>query len=134
MMKLLALLLATLVGVSVQQCTKESFDEYKIRLLEEEIVERTNRTIVMIHTNSTIYNCLATSVTLGEYRSMSVSIQYVFSTDVSTLRQIRYNLRCNSQTGNWSRPSGLSSIAFMGERSDCYDCTDQSVNDHHCTR
>ena len=83
--------------------------------------------------NRTIYNCLSTSQTIGIYNSMSVSILYIRSDTPNQLRDVRYNMVCSNS--NWAR-GGQQSTAFMSSdtRHNCSACTDQAVNNYHCTR
>ena len=126
-LKLLCLL-AALVGVSVQQCTIQRFEDVTtIDILQTS--ESTNENFTI---NRTIYNCLSTSQTIGVYNSMSVSILYIRSDFPNQLRDIRYNMVCFN--GNWLR-SREESTAFMSSdtRRNCSACTNASVNDYHCT-
>ena len=127
----LCLLLATLVGVSVQQCTIERFEN----ITALDTLQSTEATDAgqIFTINRTIYNCLSTSQTIGVYNSMSVSILYIRSDAPNQLRDIRYNMQCNN--GNWARV-GQQSTALMSSdtRHNCSACTDQVVNDYHCTR
>ena len=125
----LCLLLVTLVGVSVQQCTVERFEN--VTALDTLQTAEATDTIII---NRTIYNCLATSQTIGVYNSMSVSILYIRSDDPNQLRDVRYNMVCSN--GNWLRsadplPDALES---SDTRRNCSACTNQTVNDYHCTR
>ena len=124
-------LLAALVGVSVQQCTIQRFEDVVAldTLLATEATDFSQTFTI----NRTIYNCLSTSQIIGVYNSMSVSILYIRSDTPSQLRDVRYNMLCNN--GDWLR-FGQSSTAFMGSdtRHDCSACTNQTVNDYHCTR
>ena len=126
----LCLLLVTLVGVSVQQCTIEEFEA--IALDTVQTTEATDASQIFT-VNRTIYNCLSTSQTIGVYNSMSVSILYIRSDNNTLLRDVRYNMVCSSN--NWARV-GQQSTAFLSSdtRRNCSACTDQAVNDYHCTR
>ena len=126
-LKLLCLL-AALVGVSVQQCTIQRFEDVTtIDILQTSELTSANFTI-----NRTIYNCLSTSQTIGVYNSMSVSILYIRSDIPNQLRDIRYNMVCFN--GDWLR-FREESTAFMSSntRRNCSACTNASVNDYHCT-
>ena len=127
----LCLLLVALVGVSVQQCTIEGFEGMTaLDTLQTTEATDASQTFTI---NRTIYNCLSTSRTIGVYNSMSVSILYIRSDTPNQLRDVRYNMVCSSNS--WARvgqqPNALTS---NGTRRDCSACTDQTVNDHHCTR
>ena len=127
----LCYLLVTLVGVSVQQCTIERFEDVTVLdTLQSTEATDASQTFTI---NTTIYNCLSTSQTIGVYNSMSVSILYNRSDTPNQLRDVRYNMLCNN--GNWAR-DGQQSTALMSNdtRRNCSDCTNQTVNDYHCTR
>ena len=127
----LCLLLATLVGVSVQQCTIEGFED--VTALDTlQTTEATDATQTFT-INRTIYNCLSTSQIIGVYNSMSVSILYIRSDTPIQLREVRYNMLC-ATNGNWAR-DGQQSTALMSSdtRRNCSACTNQTVNDYHCT-
>ena len=126
----LCLLLAVLVGVSVQQCTTDGFEANAIDTLQATVSNDGGHTFTV---NRTIYNCLSTSQTIGVYNSMSVSILYTRSDTPNQLRDIRYNMVCSSNS--WSR-IGQQSTALLSSdtRRNCSRCTDQTVNDYHCTR
>jgi len=125
------LLLATLVGVSVQQCTIEKFEMIKLDLVWGTIIDG-NLMITAI--NDTVYNCLSTSQIIGTYQSMSVSIFYTRSDNLTNLRQVRYNMICLSN--RWEQDGLGQSTAFRSNdtRQDCFDCTNRTVNEYHCTR
>ena len=123
------LLLALLVDISVQQCT---IDEFQTNLAD--IVTSTEATefVQFFTINSTYYNCLSTSQIVGHYRSMSVSILYIRSDDPNNLREVRYNLQCNSNV--WGVVGSLSTaLRSNNTRFNCSACTDQIVNEYHCT-
>ena len=127
----LCLLLAALTGVSVQQCTTEGFEGMTaLDTLQTTEATDASQTFTV---NRTIYNCLSTSQTIGVYNSMSVSILYIRSDTPNQLRDIRYNMVCSSNS--WSR-IGQQSTALLSSdtRRNCSRCTDQTVNDYHCTR
>ena len=124
-------LLAALTGVSVQQCTIEGFEGMiALDTLQTTEVTDVSQTFII---NRTIYNCLSTSLTIGVYNSMSVSILYVRSDTPNQLRDVRYNMLCFSNS--WSR-FGQQSTALLSTDTmrNCSDCTNQTVNDYHCTR
>ena len=133
-MKLLSsscLLLVVLIGFSIQQCTIEEFeDTTAVDTLQSTEATDVTQTFMI---NRTIYNCLSTSQTISVYNSMSVSILYIRSDTPNQLREVRYNMLCSH--GNWSRV-GQQSTALMSDdtRRNCSACTDQTVNDNHCTR
>ena len=123
-------LLAALVGVSVQQCTIERFEDVAaLDTIQSTEATDFGQTFII---NRTIYNCLSTSQTIGVYNSMSVSILYIRSDTPNQLRDTRYNMVCNN--GNWARV-GQQPTALMSSdtRDNCSACTDQTVNDYHCT-
>ena len=123
-------LLAALVGVSVQQCTTEGFED--VAALDAIQSTEANDASQTFTINRTIYNCLSTSQTIGVYNSMSVSILYIRSDTPIQLREVRYNMLCAN--GNWLR-DGQQSTALMNSdtRHNCSACTNQTVNDYHCT-
>ena len=125
------LVLIVLIEFSVQQCTIEEFeDTTAVDTLQGTEATDANETFMI---NRTIYNCLSTSQTIGVYNSTSVSILYIRSDTPNQLREVRYNMVCNN--GSWARV-GQQSTALMSNdtRHNCSDCTDQTVNDYHCTR
>ena len=127
----LCYLLVTLVGVSVQQCTIERFEDVTaLDTIQSTEATDFGQTFTI---NRTIYNCLSTSQIIGVYNSMSVSILYNRSDTPNQLREVRYNMVCNN--GNWAR-DGQQSTALMSNdtRRNCSACTNQTVNDYHCTR
>ena len=127
----LYLLLVAVVGVSAQQCTVERFEDVTaLDTLHATEATDANQTFTV---NRTIYNCLATSQTIGVYSSMSVSILYIRSDTPNQLKDIRYNMLCSN--GSWARV-GQQSTALVSDdtKYSCSDCTDQAINDYHCTR
>ena len=127
----LCYLLVTLVGVSIQQCTIERFEDVTVLdTLQSTEATDASQTFTI---NTTIYNCLSTSQTISVYNSMSVSILYNRSDTPNQLREVRYNMVCNN--GSWFR-FGEKSDAFESNdtRRNCSACTNQTVNDYHCTR
>ena len=127
----LCLLLVSLVGVSVQQCTIARFEGViAADTLQAAEATDASQTIAI---NRTIYNCLSTSQTIGVYNSMSVSILYIRSDTPNQLREVRYNMQCSN--GNWARVGQQSTALVSSDtRHNCSACTDQTVNDYHCTR
>ena len=116
-------MLAFLARVSVQQCAIHNFKEVAIDMINS------TKTSEIININSTYYNCLSRSDTSDHYSSMSVSILY--SRGHNRRFEVRYNLHCNNRT--W-KIVGNQSIALRSNTSyNCSDCTDQTVNDYHCT-
>ena len=127
----LCLLLITMVGVSVQQCTIEGFEAIALDIVKTTEITEAGQMITAI--NDTFYNCLSTSQTIRVCNSMSVSIFYTRSDTPNQLRDVRYNMLCSSNS--WSRVGQQSTaLTSNGTRRDCSSCTDQTVNDHHCTR
>ena len=123
------LLLSTLVGVSVQQCTPEGFNA----LDTVESTEASPDANAIITIDSTFFNCLSTSEIVGIYNSMSVSVLFVQSNDPNNTREIRYNMLCMNNV--WKR-AGMSRPALRSNetRRDCAQCLNQTVNEDHCTR
>ena len=123
-------LITALVRVSVQQCTIEKFeDSTALDTVQSTQATDANQTFTI---NKTTYNCLSTSQIIGVYRTMSVSILYTRSDNLTKLRQVRYNMVCFNNM--WSR-IGQQPTALLSNdtRHNCSDCTNQTVNDHHCT-
>ena len=125
------LLLATLIGITIQQCTIEGFEAIALDTVKTTEIVEAGQNITAI--NGIFYNCLSTSQTIGVYNSMSVSIFYTRSDTPDRLRDVRYNMVCSSDS--WLR-IGQQPNAFTsnGTRRDCSACTNQTVNDYHCTR
>lgn len=126
---LLWLLLATLVGLSVQQCTikeAESFVNTTLRERNPENLEEADISFVAYP------NCLSTSEQLGIYNSMSISALYNSSRNQSKINEIRFDLVCVGDI--WLRISENDTAFVSDARSDCSDCRNMTVNDHHCTR
>ena len=126
----LCLLLVALVGVSVQQCTTGVFENMTaLDTLQSTEATDASQTFTI---NRTIYNCLSTSQTIGVYNSMSVSISYVRSDTPNQLRDVRYNMVCNN--GSWARDGQQSMVLMSSDtRRSCSACTNQTVNEYHCT-
>ena len=130
MISLTLCLLAALVGVSVQQCTIQIFED----VTAPDLLRGTSADGSLTYTiNRTVYNCLSTSQIIGVYNSMSVSILYIRSDTPNQLRDIRYNMLCNND--DWFRFREMSTAFLSNDtRRDCYRCTNQTVNEYHCTR
>lgn len=122
---MLWLLLAGLVGISVQQCTTEDFEEMAPGIIETTIGIQ-NVSIIRI-----TYNCLSPSPTAdGTFTSISVSILYNASS--SELHGIRYDMECKDK--RWSVFDNSTSVVIDGvTRANCTSCLDPTVNDEHCT-
>ena len=131
-MKVLAsivLLLTFLVGVSIQQCTIDDFQAVAISLINSTDTNDVNRTISI---TNTYYNCLSLFETSDSYSSMSVSFVYRRSCDaVNTQHEVRYNLQCNNSV--WQIVGEQSTALTNNNTRYCEDCTDQNVNEYHCT-
>ena len=132
-MKVLAilwLLMTTLVGDSMQ-CTLEQFEVEVPGLVRDKFAadRRINVTITKIY-----YNCLSTTVGIGNYSSMSVSLIFNISSDPNTEREIRYNMVCNNN-GGWNRYNITPTALRSNEtRTDCYQCINTTINMDHCSR
>ena len=132
-MKILSSILLMVVvlgtGIRAQQCTIGGFQSRVLDLLQS---TEANDATLTFSVNRTIFNCLSTSQTIGFYNSMSVSILYIRSDAINQFREVRYNLQCSGNS--WSR-AGQQSTALVSSdnRLNCSDCTDQAVNDYHCT-
>ena len=122
-------LLALLVNISVQQCT---IDDFQASITDIVVTTEATDAVQSFNVNSTYYNCLSSSQTIGQYSSMAVSILYIRSDDPNNIHEVRYNLLCNNSVwevvGN--QPTALRNNNTM---LDCFDCTDQTVNEYHCT-
>ena len=131
---LLCLLLTNLVGVSSQQtsCTREGFQAIAVeRVFDSVASEATDPSNIFI--NATYYNCLATSETIGEYTTMSVSLLYTILSAPDTLREIRYVMLCIG--GVWNRQTENNIASRRNDtRTDCYKCTDTANNEDYCSR
>ena len=127
---LLWLLLTNLVGVS-SQCTREGFQAIAVELLFTSISsEATDLSNLSI--NETYYNCLATSETIGDYTTMSVSLLYTLINAPDTLREIRYVMACIDSA--WNRRSENNTALRRNEtRTDCYECTATADNEDYCS-
>lgn len=127
----LCFLLTILVNISVQQCTIENFEEEVALNLLDTTEPTNNRQTFTI--DRIFYNCLSTSQMIGIYRSMSVSMLYVRSDSPTTIRDVRYTMTCldNAWIRNRTLPTALQNIET---KRNCSDCTNESVNDYHCTR
>ena len=80
---------------------------------------------------STYYNCLSRSDTSDHYSSMSVSILYIRSDDPNNTHEVRYNLQCNNSV--WEIVGNQLTALRNNNTRYCDDCTDQNVNEYHCT-
>lgn len=124
-------LLAVMVSVSVQQCNIEGFEAIALDTVKATEIAEADQNITAL--NGTYYNCLSTSEIIGMYNSMSVSVFYTRSDTPDQLRDVRYNMLCVDN--GWLRV-GEQSVALRSNdtRRNCSDCTNQTVNDYHCTR
>ena len=121
-------LLSFLVDVSIQQCT---IDEFQADLTDILTSTEATYTGQFFTINATYYNCLSSSQIVGLYNSMSVSILYIRLDDPINIREIRYNLKCNSNV--WNEVGRHSTALRSNNTRHCKDCTDQTVNEYHCT-
>jgi len=120
-------LLATLVGVSVQQCAVEDLDVTDF-VQANEAIEVTDTLAV----DEIYYNCLSTSQTIGLYTTMSLSVLYIKTSDPNTTREARYNLQCIK--GGWARLGrNTTALRDNNTRINCSSCLDQNVNAYHCS-
>ena len=117
--------LPLLFNISVQQCTIGQFHTTITTMVMSTEVTSDGQI------NSTYYNCLSRSDTRDHYSSMSVSILYIRSDDPNNVHEIRYNLQCNNNV--WEIVGNQSTALRSNTSYDCSDCTDQTVNDYHCT-
>ena len=125
-------LLTTLIGTSVQQCTKEEFEAGAQEFVAVSVgSEATSLSDILI--NETYYNCLATSENIGTYTSMSVSLTYTLLRAPNTLREIRYVMSCIG--GVWNRLTQNNTALISNKtRTDCHQCTDTANNEEYCSR
>ena len=129
-MQTILLLLAMLMGTTVQHCTIEEFEAIALDTVKTTEIVEAGQIITAI--NGTFYNCLSTSQTIGVYNSMSVSILYTRSDTPNRLRDVRYNMACSSDS--WLRVGQQSTALTSNDtRRNCSACTDQTINDYHCT-
>jgi len=119
------LFLSLFINVSVQTCTIKQFQTNASSMVIS--TEATNDEVVI---NSTYYNCLSRSDTSDHYRSMSVSILYSIKRQ-KVRNEVRYNLQCNN--GDWEIINSQSTTLRSNASYNCSDCTNQTVNDYHCT-
>jgi len=119
------LLLMTSIKVSIQHCTIEE-SKFKIK---DRLSYFTNPAMIII--NNIYYNCLSRSDAIGHYSSMSVSILYIRSHDLNNIHEVRYNLKCNNSA--WQIVGNQSTALRNNKTKYCEDCTDQTVNEYHCT-
>ena len=124
----LLLLLTSLVDVSVPQCTIEDFTSNVVNMVNSTNISDNNQSFTI---NSTYYNCLSRSDISDHYSSMSVSILYIRSDDPNNIHEVRYNLQCNNSVWGIVR-NQLTALRKNNTRY-CEDCTDQTVNEYHCT-
>ena len=120
--------LAFLVGVSIQQCTIEEFRMIAINMTNSSEATNVSGTMRIINT---YYNCLSLFDASDHYSSMSVSILYIRSDDLNNLHEVRYNLQCNNSV--WEIVGNQSTALRNNNTRYCEDCTDQTVNEYHCT-
>ncbi|XP_065897920.1 uncharacterized protein [Dysidea avara] len=117
-------LLTTLVGVSIQRCAVEDINVMDL-VLSTESIEVTH--MPNINITDIYYNCLSTSRTVGLYSSASLSVVYNRSKPAAML-EVRYNVQCIR--GYWHRVGRTTTTLRSNDtRTDCYSCTDQSVNE-----
>ena len=128
MLALLLFFLATFVGIDAQGCTIGDVEDV-IRERLGEIEGTVSSNISLIDANP---NCLATSVEHGLYSSISMSVRYATAENDSRIKEARYDYLCFRKA--WFRYNEYLSKNpyFNGTRDDCSDCTNGTVNDHHC--
>ena len=118
------MLLMAAFEVNTQRCTtKGSMSKIKDRLSSSSISKITIIT--------TYYNCFSVLDTSDHYSSMSVSILYIRSDDPDNTHEVRYNLQCNNSV--WDVVGNQSTALKSSGTVYCEDCTDQTVNEYHCT-
>jgi len=123
------ILQSLLINISAQQCTIEEFeiDATNIMVISTELASGG----VSTNITSTYYKCLSISDTSDHYSSMSVSILYIRSDSPNNTHEVRYNLQCNNS--EWKIVGNQSTALMSYTSNDCFDCTNQTVNDYHCT-
>jgi len=124
----LIVLLTFLVGVRSQQCTIDNFQAAAINMINSTEASNANETITI---NSAYFNCLSRSDTSDHYSSMSVSILYIRSDSPNNTHEVRYNLQCNNSM--WEIVGNQSTALRNNNTRYCDVCTDQTVNEYHCT-
>ena len=120
------LLLLASIKVSIQHCT---INEESMSKIKDRLSSFTSSAVIAI--NSTYYNCMSRSDTSDHYSSMSVSILYIRSHDPDNIHEVRYNLQCNNSV--WEIVGNQSTALRNNNTRYCKDCTDQTVNEYHCT-
>jgi len=118
------LLLSFLVGISIQQCAIKQFQDSLIDDLPDLLDPVVNINEMLI-----FYNCLSPSISTNTgflFSSMSVSVVYSL-----TNQRRRYNLQCNNNV--WQIVGEQSTALTNNNTRYCEDCTDQNVNEYHCT-
>ena len=125
----LMLFLAMLVGIDAQNCTiEEALTAMEDRIKPAESTLESNVTFT-----DTRRNCLATSEIYGLYEQISMSVMYYTDNDSSTIKKARYTYICSKDGWQFWYGNKSETSYFNGTRSDCWDCTDRTENDHHCT-
>ena len=127
-LRLMWILTSCLIGVSLQQCTLDMFRRNASHILNS---FETTWHDPSINITSTYYNCLSRSDTSDHYSSMSVSILYIRSDDPNNTHEVHYNLQCNNSV--WEIVGNQSTALRSNNTRYCDDCTDQTVNEYHCT-
>ena len=132
-MKVLAilwLLMTTLVGDSMQ-CSLEQFEAQAPELVKDRLSGETN---VNVTISEIYYNCLSTTVRIDDYSSMSVSVIFNISSNPDEEREIRFNLVCNNNDEWFRLNHSFTALRSNETRTDCYQCTDTTINMDHCSR
>ena len=125
---LLWILISVLAGVSHQQCILDQFVRNASYIVNSGEAAKHNYTVTI---NSTYYNCLSKSETSNHYSSMSVSLLYTRSDNPNNTHEVRYNLQCKNNV--WEIVGSQSTALRNNNTTYCEDCTDQTVNEFHCT-
>ena len=112
--------------VTVQQCTIENYKGIVLGMIK--LTEGKKDVSI----SETYYNCLSRSDN-GYYGSISVSLLYntTNSRGHTKRSRVRYNLQCNN--GMWEIVGNQSTALRNNNTRYCEDCTDQTVNENHCT-
>ena len=122
------LMISVVAGIDRQRCTLDQFVRNASNIVNSTEPVPYDHTITI---NITYYNCLSRCDTSDRYSSMSVSILYIRSDDPNIIHEGRYNLQCNSNV--WEIVGNQSTALRNNNTKYCEDCTDQIVNEYHCT-
>ena len=125
-------LLATLVGVSVQQCSVEDFNVFTF--VEDAEIPQAEVTDSIRTIEAFYYNCLSSSQTVGLYLTMTLSVLFTKESTPNVTNEARYNAECFRGLWSMSGDSIATALRDNNTRINCSSCLDQSVNDYQCSR